>query len=98
LKRLVEATSENPSKIFGLKRIGRIAEGYNADIVIVDLRKEKTIRACNFHSKAKYSPFEGRNVKGVPVLTLVNGTPVMQDGEIIGEPGVGKIVKHAKSN
>jgi dihydroorotase len=95
LRRLIETTSENPSKIFGLKMIGQITEGYNADIVIVDPRRERTIHACDFHSKAKYSPFEGRKVKGVPVLTLVNGTPVIQDGEIIGKPGVGRIVKHA---
>jgi dihydroorotase len=94
LRKLVETTSINPSKIFGLKGLGKIAEGYDADIVVVDLRKEKTIHASDFHSKAKYSPFEGRKVKGVPILTLVNGTPMMRDGQIIGNPGVGKIVKH----
>nr|MDO8100320.1 dihydroorotase family protein [Candidatus Njordarchaeota archaeon] len=94
LRRLLETMSENPSNIFGLRGKGKIAEGYDADIVVVDLQKEKTIRSRDFHSKAKYTPFEGREVKGVPVLTIVNGTPVMQDGEIIGNPGVGKIVKH----
>nr|MDO8134334.1 dihydroorotase family protein [Candidatus Njordarchaeum guaymaensis] len=97
LRRLVETMSQNPSKIFGLKRIGKIAEGYDADIVVVDLRKEKIIRARDFHSKAKYTPFEGRKVKGVPVMTIVNGLPVMQDGEIIENPGVGKIAKHITS-
>jgi dihydroorotase len=93
LRRLVEAVCENPSKIFGLREIGKIAEGYNADIVLIDLRKEKTIRASDFHSKAKYTPFEGRKVKGVPIQTIVNGTPIMQEGEITGKPGAGKIVK-----
>ncbi|WXG45775.1 MAG: dihydroorotase family protein [Candidatus Atabeyarchaeum deiterrae] len=94
LKRIVQTMSENPSRSFNLKNIGKISEGYNADLTLVDLAKEKTIDAQSFHSKAKYTPFEGRLVKGIPVLTIVNGIPVMQDGEIIGKPGSGRIVKH----
>jgi dihydroorotase-like cyclic amidohydrolase len=84
---------ENPPLLFGLKSRGKIAEGYNADLILVDLKKEKTIDPNRFFSKAKYTPFEGRKVKGVPVLTVVNGVLVVQDGELIGKPGDGSIVK-----
>jgi dihydroorotase len=93
LRRIVQALCENPPELFGIKDRGRIAEGYNADLILVDLAKEKTIDPRTFVSKAKFTPFEGRKVKGVPVLTIVNGVPVAKDGEIIGKPGDGRIVK-----
>jgi dihydroorotase len=93
LKRILQTMCENPPLLFGLKSRGKIAEGYNADLILVDLKKEKTIDPNRFFSKAKYTPFEGRKVKGVPVLTVVNGVLVVQDGELIGKPGDGSIVK-----
>jgi dihydroorotase len=97
LRRVVQTMSENPSQLFGLKDIGKIAEGYNADIVLVDLHREKRIDAQTFRSKAKYTPFAGRIVKGIPVMTVVNGIPVMRDGEILGKPGDGKVIKHVET-
>ena len=43
-------------------------------------------------SKAKYSPFEGWTLRGLPVMTFVNGNLVAKDGEIVAEPGVGGFV------
>lgn len=93
LGRIMQTMCENPPRLFRLGNLGRIAEGYNADIVLVDLRKEKVINSSDFFTKAKYTPFEGRKVKGVPVLTIVNGVPVMRDGELIKERATGKVVK-----
>ena len=93
LRRVIQAMCENPPKLFGLKSRGKIVEGYHADLTLVDLEKEKTIDPHNFFTKAKYTPFEGRKVKGVPVMTIVNGIPVVQDCELIGKPGDGRIVK-----
>jgi dihydroorotase len=95
LRTVIQTMCENPPLLYGLKSRGRIAEGYNADLVLIDLEKEKTIDSRYFFSKAKYTPFEGRKVKGLPVLTIVNGIPVMRDGEIIGKSGDGRIVKSA---
>jgi len=97
LKRVVQTLSEAPSQLFKLDGRGKIAEGYNADLVLVDLHSEKRIKAQAFRSKAKYTPFEGRIVRGIPVLTVVNGIQVMRDGEILGRPGDGRIIMNIDS-
>ncbi|BDZ66801.1 hypothetical protein GCM10025860_02490 [Methanobacterium ferruginis] len=59
----------------------------DADLVVVDLEKDDVIDSANFHSKAKYSPFEGFKVKGMPTMTLVRGQKVMAEGEILENHG-----------
>lgn len=90
---LVKVTAENPAKIFGFKDRGCIAEDKCADLIAVDLKREWLIDSSEFHSKAKFSPFEGWRVKGKPVKTFVNGLLVMDDGEIVAKPGAGRIIK-----
>jgi dihydroorotase (multifunctional complex type) len=97
LKRVIQSFSETPSRLFKLDGRGKIAEGYNADLVLVDLHAEKRIEAQAFHSKAKYTPFEGRIVRGIPVLTVVNGIQVMRDGEILGRAGDGQLIRKINS-
>ena len=60
-------------KIFGLEKRGELKKGYFADICVVDDNKSYTIRAKNFKSKAKYSPFEGKNVFGVVKSVIIEG-------------------------
>lgn len=84
IKRLL---CENPARIFNLKNKGFIREGRDADLVVVDLKKEGVIDPHKFHSKAKYSPFEGFKLKGMPVMTLVRGNVVMDNGEILKHHG-----------
>nr|WP_319374131.1 dihydroorotase family protein [uncultured Methanobacterium sp.] len=84
IKRLL---CENPAKIFNIPNKGFIREGMDADLVVVDLKKENIIDPANFHSKAKYSPFEGFHVQGVPVMTLVRGQKVMEEGHILKNQG-----------
>ncbi|MGZ7067877.1 MAG: dihydroorotase, partial [Methanobacterium sp.] len=78
---------ENPARIFNLKNKGRIAEGMDADFVVVDMKKESIINPDNFKTKAKYSPFKGFKVKGVPIMTMTRGNVVMEDGEIFENKG-----------
>ncbi|MGZ7116920.1 MAG: dihydroorotase [Methanobacterium sp.] len=78
---------ENPAKIFNLKNKGRIAEGMDADFVVVDMKKESIINPDNFKTKAKYSPFKGFKVKGIPIMTITRGNVVMEDGEIFENKG-----------
>jgi dihydroorotase len=83
LTRYVQMASESPSKAWGLyPKKGRIAVGADADFTLVDMKKELRIDPQIFFSKAKFSPFEGRRVKGVPVYTVVRGNPVMDHGHV----------------
>jgi len=84
IKRLL---CETPAKIFNIPHKGFIREGMDADLVVVDLKKESVIDPAIFQSKAKYSPFEGFHVQGVPVMTMVRGQKVMEKGYILDNQG-----------
>ena len=90
---LVRVTSERPAEIFNLKDKGSVEEGYYADLVVVHIDQEYKIDASEFHSKGKYSPFDGWKVKGKPIKTFVNGRLVMDEGEIVAKPRTGQIVR-----
>ena len=90
---VVRLMSKKPAEIFGLKGRGSLEEGNVADLTIVDLNREYKIDASKFHSKAKYSPFDGWKVEGKPVKAFVNGKLAMDEGEIVAEIGIGKIVR-----
>ncbi|MFX0096409.1 MAG: dihydroorotase family protein [Candidatus Hodarchaeota archaeon] len=92
MKRFVELTSENPARIFNLGKKGRIAEGYDADLTLIDTKSETCIDAEMFFSKAKFSPFSGWKVHAIPMTTIVGGRIVMRDREIISLPGSGKVI------
>ncbi|MBS7647132.1 MAG: dihydroorotase family protein [Candidatus Bathyarchaeia archaeon] len=89
---IVRLMAENPAKIFKLKGRGVIEEGRKADLVVVDLEREYFIDTSRFHSKAKFSPFHGKRVKGKPVKTFVGGRLVMDDGEIVAQTGCGEVI------
>lgn len=90
LQRFVDLTSHGPNRIFGISRKGRIAVGFDADLTIVDLKREETIRNEQIGSKAGWTPYDGKKVKGWPVGTIIRGKTVMWQGEIVtpsqGEP------------
>jgi len=90
---IVRLMSEKPAEIFRLRGRGWLEEGNNADLVVVDLDRKYRIDTSKFHSKAKYSPFDGWNVEGKPVKTFVNGRLVMDEGEIVAKPGSGGIIR-----
>lgn len=90
---VVRLTSEKPAEIFHLEKRGCLEEGCYADLVVVDLKQETKIDASSFYSKAKFSPFNGWKVKGIPVKTFVNGRLVMDDGEVVTKAGTGRIVR-----
>lgn len=84
LERFVDLTSHGPQRLFGIRGKGRIAVGYDADLTIVDLKREETITHEQVASRAGWTPYHGKRVKGWPVGTFVRGRRVMWEGEIIG--------------
>jgi len=93
LEQYVTWSSLAPARVWGLyPRKGVLDVGSDADIVIVDLEREATIRADRFQSKSKITPFEGFRTKGQPVCTIVRGRVVMRDGALEGRPGWGRLV------
>jgi dihydroorotase len=92
LAELVRATAKESAKIFHLRKRGCIAKGNWADLAVVDMKQEHEIDSSLFHSKAKYSPFDGMHVKGKPIKTFVNGKLVMDEGRVVCCSGIGNIV------
>jgi dihydroorotase len=86
LPRLVDLTSAGPARIFGLPAKGRIAEGADADLVLVDLARRETITNARIASRCGWTPFDGHEVTGWPVATVLRGRVVVREGEVIGEP------------
>ena len=92
-ERAVELCSYNPARIFGCENKGEIAPGKDADIVLYDPEKEFTITASGMHSDIDYTIYEGRKLKGYPVMTLSRGMIVYEDGVFKGEAGYGRLVR-----
>lgn len=86
LDKLAEINRNN-ARIFGLSpRKGEIAVGADADLVIVDMQKEFTIKASELQHISDFTPYEGKKVKGLPAITLVRGSIIWKDGKICGSP------------
>lgn len=92
LRRLIEVLAEKPAEIFGLRRKGFLESGFDADLTVIDLGHKFTIDASKFYSKAKYSPFNGWQLTGKTAKTFVAGQLVMEDGEIVVDPGSGSVL------
>jgi dihydroorotase len=83
LERFADMTSAGPARIFGIARKGRIAEGYDADLTVVDLKRKRRITDEWIASRAGWSPYNGYEVSGWPIGTVVRGHKVMWEGALI---------------
>ncbi len=89
----VAVTSTNIAKILNCyPRKGAVLVGSDADLVVWDPEKSKTITAGDQQSNIDYNVFEGQEVKGLPRYTLTRGRVAFADGAIIPEPGHGQFV------
>lgn len=99
LNRFVALTSTNHAKTYGLyPRKGTIAVGADADIAIWDPDKRVTITHDLLRDGSDYTPYEGREVTGWPILTMVRGQVVVRDCELVGTRGHGTYLPRNKSS
>lgn len=77
LKLIPKILSQNAAKIYGLENKGKIAIGKDADLTVIDLKQKGTFNIDEFKTKAQYSPFDGWDYQGLPIMTIVNGKIVM---------------------
>ena len=90
INEFVALTATNAARLYGLyPRKGTIAVGSDADIAIWDTARTVTITQSLLHDAMDYTPYEGREVTGWPVVTLSRGNVVWRDGEFTGKPGAG---------
>jgi dihydroorotase len=73
IDRFIEMISTTPARILGLRNKGKIQEGADADLTILNLHKEVIIDVNTFKSKSRNNPFHGWKLKGMPVMTIVGG-------------------------
>jgi dihydropyrimidinase len=95
-QRFVDVTSTAPAKLFGLyPRKGTIAPGADADIVLLDPKKSRTIRCRELHMNVDYNPYEGRVVSGAIRDVYVRGKAMVKNGEFVGKLSHGAFLKRA---
>jgi len=82
MEQFIKLMCENPCRIFGIKNKGYIKEEFDADLTIVDMNKEQTIKDEMIASKCGWTPFNNFKVKGFPIATIVNGKIVMSGGKV----------------
>ncbi len=94
LMRLVELLSTNPAKIFGLyPEKGSLREGTDADLVVYDHESEYELKDEDMHSRAGYTPYRRSVISGKPVMTMLRGKIIMEDGEFKAEKGYGRFLR-----
>jgi dihydroorotase-like cyclic amidohydrolase len=93
LDRVVELCSTAPARLTNLyPRKGAIAPGSDADMVVVDIDRTSVIHAAESYHKCGWSNLEGRTVRGLPVMTILRGRVIAEDGVVLVEPGYGEAV------
>jgi dihydroorotase len=90
-------TSDAPARVWGMVGKGRIAVGYDADVVLVDPKRERTIDNAEQWTKTKWSPWHGVRLTGWPKITWCGGRAVYRDGHVDrSTPGQRLVFDHAR--
>jgi dihydropyrimidinase len=94
----VALTSTNHAKMYGMyPKKGSIGVGFDADIVLWDANRKETIRQELMHHGPDYTPYEGLAVTGWPMMTILRGKVVAEEGKILGQPGDGMFLRREVS-
>ena len=93
ISQLVNLTSVNTAKIFGMYPVkGSLEPSSDADITLIDLKKEQKVTSDLFGGFSDYLVYEDWKLKGWPVKTIIRGEIVSEDFQVIGKQGFGKLV------
>lgn len=92
LARLVDLMAAGPARVYGLAGKGRLAAGYDGDLTLVDMKARRRIDNSWIVSPCGWTPFDGKQVTGWPVATIVRGHVVMRDGAL-GSGPVGRLAR-----
>jgi allantoinase len=92
IERVVEAYATAPARLYGLAGKGRLEEGADADVVLVDPEPESELSDAAVVSRAGWTPYAGRRVRGRVVTTLLRGRRLVEDGELVPGPAEGRFV------
>lgn len=96
LSRFVAVTAASPARLAGLwPRKGTIAPGSDADLVVLDPELARTIDGAAMRSRAGYSVYDGRTVRGWPRFTVSRGEVIYEDDQVSGAPGRGQWLRRA---
>lgn len=94
LQRIAQVTSQAAAMQFNLyPRKGALCVGSDADLTVIDVEKEKVVRAADLLSVSDFSLYDGMTMKGWPVRTYSRGRLVAVDGKVVGEPGWGRFLR-----
>jgi dihydropyrimidinase len=98
LQRFAAITSTNAAKILGLyPQKGAIAPGSDADLVLIDPHLRKTITLADLHADSDYSIWEGFACQGYPVMTILRGKVIVEDGKLLGSSADGRWLRRKVS-
>ncbi len=93
LSRLVGLISENPTKLMNIfPKKGALLPGSDADIVLLDMQRKKVLKDDDRYPRCGWTVYDDTEVQGVPVMTIVRGTIVMEDGQVNGKPSYREFV------
>jgi dihydroorotase len=99
LTRAVELLCEGPSKVAGIwPKKGVILPGSDADLILVDPDREWIVDDAKLYTKVKWSPYVGRTFRGAVTMTMLRGTVIAENGEVVGARGYGKYIAGSPGN
>lgn len=99
LPRFAAITSTNAAKILGMyPQKGAIAPGSDADLVLIDPQMRKKLTLSDLHSDSDYSIWEGFECQGYPVMTILRGKVIVEDGKLVGNSSDGRWLKRKVSS
>lgn len=92
LRRWVDVCATTPARLAGFRDKGRLLPGYDADIVLFDPKTVRTVQPDSLHETAGWTPYNGVEVHGWPVVTISRGDVIADHGQWLGAPGRGQFV------